>query len=204
MDINFDDPVTGKRWDLSKKEVQEKVMKDIRKEKPLCIGMSPECRLFSILQNLRKTPIDQEEWKKAVSCIDFCVQVAEYQLKMGRFFYFEHPLSATSWQLTSLSKLMHNPEVQGVVVHMCQFGRQANKGGEGEFAKKPTRVITNMPSIASGINRTCKGDRSHTYEITTESREARSAIHSTVLRCDCHRDSDLLGVCRNRSTHWRV
>ena len=54
LDLNFDDEVTGRRWDLSLEEDQEKVIRRIKKEKPLVIGLSPECTLFSALQNLRK------------------------------------------------------------------------------------------------------------------------------------------------------
>ena len=46
LDIGYEDPTTGQRWDLSDPAAQEKVVKMIRRDKPLCVGMSPDCRLF--------------------------------------------------------------------------------------------------------------------------------------------------------------
>ena len=74
-------------------------------------------------------------------CVLFCVRIAEYQMKNGRFFYFEHPLSASSWNLEALASLREPPEVEDVVLHMCQFGLEScNSEGRG-LVKKPTRII---------------------------------------------------------------
>ena len=78
----------------------------LRKDKPLVVGMSPECKLFSVLQAMRTSEIPIDEWDRAVSCVRFAVQVAQYQRKQGRFFYFEHPLTASSWRFEELVELM--------------------------------------------------------------------------------------------------
>ena len=72
LDLNHPDPITGAEWDLSEVRAQQQVWKLIRRDKPLCIGLSPECTLFSALQNLRKTEIPPEELKKAINCVSFC------------------------------------------------------------------------------------------------------------------------------------
>ena len=88
LDIDHVDEITGSRWDLSQSAAQEKVMKMLRRDKPLCVGLSPECTLFSALQNLRKTEIDKAELERAVECVRFCVRVADYQRSKGRFSTF--------------------------------------------------------------------------------------------------------------------
>ena len=54
LDIHHQDPVTGSEWDLADPAAQAKVWKMLRRDKPLVVGMSFECTLFSSLQNLRK------------------------------------------------------------------------------------------------------------------------------------------------------
>ena len=101
-------------------------MKMLRRDKPLCVGLSPECTLFSALQNLRKTEIDKAELERAVECVRFCVRVADNQRSKGIIFYFEHPLTARSWQsVDELWELMGRDDVEAVTVHMCQFELQA-------------------------------------------------------------------------------
>ena len=103
LDKLHEDPITGQYWNLSDKAVQGRVWKMIRRDQPLVIGLSPECTLFSSLQRLRKTEIPPADLAEAIECIEFCVEVAEYQRKKNRYFYFEHPLTASSLQLPCLA-----------------------------------------------------------------------------------------------------
>ena len=88
LDLCHTDPITGSTWDLSEPKAQAQVWKMIRRDKPLVIGMSPECTLFSALQNLRKTEIPPAEMQRAIDCVVFCVEVANYQRSKSRFFSF--------------------------------------------------------------------------------------------------------------------
>ena len=172
LDVDFIDPVTGSAWDLSEPRTQEKVWKMIRRDKPLVIGLSPECTLFSALQNLRKTDIPADDMAKAMACVRCCVDVAEFQISKERFFYFEHPLTASSWSMPELDKLRSRIEVEDVVLHMCSFGLTATDGdGEG-LVKKPTRILTNMPSIASGLHQRCSGDHRHVHLLSGKAKAA--------------------------------
>ena len=105
--------------------------------------------------------MNAEAWDKAVRCVQFVVRVAELQMRPGRFFYFEHPLSATSWAVVDdLIRLRATDGVEGVVLHMCQFGLMSkDQDGPGP-AKKPARVLTNLPCVA-GINKKCPGGHRH-------------------------------------------
>ena len=85
------------------------------------------------------------------------MRVAEYVICKGRCFYFEHPQSARSLNLEELLQLCQHLDVESVIVHMCRFNlMSAESEGEG-LVKKPTRVITNMISIASAIHLHCEG-----------------------------------------------
>ena len=103
LDIGNVDPITGRAWDLSKLSEQETVMKLMRRDKPLVVGLSPECTLFSALLNLRKTDLPADEMARAMSCVRFCVEIAEYQISQGRFFYFEHRVELVHAGIVSTS-----------------------------------------------------------------------------------------------------
>ena len=143
MDIEGVDPITTRTWDLSTERDQNKMMSMLDTDKPVMVGLSPPCRLFSALQNLRTTPIDKAEWEQAVAMVNFCVKVAKYQMEHGRYFYFEHPLNAKSWTATELAELRELLGVHCVILHMCAFGlTSVDEMGEG-LVLKPTRVLTN-------------------------------------------------------------
>ena len=94
----------------------------------------------------------------------FCVRVADYQRSKGRYFYFEHPLTARSWQsVDELWELMGRDDVEAVTVHMCQFELQATDSEGIGFVKKPTRILTNLPPLASALNRQCQGGHRHVH-----------------------------------------
>ena len=87
--------------------------------------------------------------------------VARCQQKKNRHLDFEHPLAASSWQLPSFEGLLNDEDVANVVVHMCQLNLSSvDESGKG-LCKKPTRVLTNLPSIAESLGRKCSGDHRH-------------------------------------------
>ena len=162
---------------MSDKATQGRVWKKIRRDKPLVIGLSPECKLFSALQTLRKHSIPEANMAEAVECIRFCIEVPNYQRKKQRFFYFEHPLAASGWRLPDLMKLKDEDDVIDVVLHMCQFHLQAVDAEGIGLAKKPTRVISNLPSIAESISRQCTGGHRHVHLISGEAKAAAEYTH---------------------------
>lgn len=67
---------------------------------------------------------------------------------------------------------MSQSDVEAVELHMCMFGLTAvDEEGEG-FAKKPTRVLTNLPSIAAAISKRCSGDHRHVHLVSGKAKAA--------------------------------
>ena len=202
LDLLHTDPVTGSTWDLSDKMVQDRVWKLVRRDKPLVIGLSPECTLFSALQNLRKTEIPRDDLKRAMDCVRFCVEIANYQRSKHRYFYFEHPLTASSWTMPELQDLMGQMDVESVVLHMCAFGLTSSDAlGEG-LVKKPTRVLTNMPGIATALDRKCSEDHRH---VQLMNGRAKAAAHYSDGFCNAivdgiktHLEYEALALCCGR------
>ena len=139
LDSKCVDLVTGSSWDLSDEKVQSKVWKLLRRDKPLVVGLSPPCTLFSALQNLRKESIPEDEMRQAMGYVRFCVDIAKYQHETGRFFYFEHPLTASSWTMPELDGLRQVDGVESVTVHMCAFGLMSSDEFGPGLVKKPKK-----------------------------------------------------------------
>ena len=174
LDIKHVDEVTGKTSDLSDPKVQNQVSKMLGRDKPLVVSLSPPCTLFSLLQNLRKTEIDPKDFAKALECVRFSVKVARYQIRNGRFYYFEHPLTATSRNLDDLQELAGEIEIEAAIVHMCRFGITSSDSEGAGLVKKPTNVLTNMASIAESIGLRCEGGIDMYNWLAAERRRPRS------------------------------
>ena len=158
----------------------------IRDEPKLVIG-SPPCTMFSRLQKLNKFMYGEDlGWmakfdvnlEQAKRYVDFCTQVYEYQRKMGRYFLHEHPLQATSWSLTSITKLENYNDVIKVHTDMCQFGMESRTGGVGSKmgpVKKPTGFLTNSPHVARELAMRCPRNHEHVHLVG--GRAAGAAIY---------------------------
>eukprot|EP00959_Pyramimonas_sp_CCMP1952_P084549 1768590-Pyramimonas_sp.AAC.1 len=71
-----------------------------------------------------------------------CMEVAQYQHSKGRFFAFEHPLYASSWETEVVRLIASLSGVRRLRVDMCVFDLQVDERGVN---KKPTRILTNHP-----------------------------------------------------------
>ena len=91
------DEITGKTWDFNKKE-DVKEFKRMRKRRRVgMLVVSPPCTKLSVLQNLRKTEMTQEEWEEAIRLAALGIEVCREQHKEGLGFVLEHPRSSKIW-----------------------------------------------------------------------------------------------------------
>ena len=92
-------PKDGQPWDLSKREVQDKVKGKVRRSKPFIVIGSPPCTAFSQLQgwncHKRDPDVVKSELKAAKAHVKVCFELYEEQRNTGRYFIHEHPSSAT-------------------------------------------------------------------------------------------------------------
>ena len=107
------DLTTG--WDFDTQADRSRAEKRINEEKPMLLIGSPPCTYMSILQELNKCiNKDNQEWldrfelnrQGAIRHIEFCVRLYRMQMEAGRYFLHEHPWTAKSWDLTSMTKLL--------------------------------------------------------------------------------------------------
>ena len=64
----------------------------------------------------------EQEKKKAVEHITFCLELLHLQRARGAYFLFEHPQSADSWDMPELVEFMQLDGVMVEVADQCMYG----------------------------------------------------------------------------------
>ena len=97
--------------------------------------------------------------------LEFSIELCHIQRRAGRGFLFEHPLSATSWEMESLERLVNMSEVHKSVFDMLRFGMTAEDvEGEG-LVRKSTQILTNVEVISDVLSVRCEGGHRHVHLI---------------------------------------
>ena len=97
----------------------------------------------------------KEEWDKAVSHINFCVELYKLQMTGGRLFLHEHPDTASSWGLESIVWLAAQDLVHCVKCDMCAFGMTATDEMGEAPVRKTTRLMSNSPEVLKRVDTRC-------------------------------------------------
>ena len=126
LDITTIDEVTGKIYDLRMQKGQTRLWGLLARQSPRLLVVSPPCATFSRLQHLRRTPMPEHERRDGLDLLEVAVKACSTQLKSGRTFIFEHPQSASSWEVPCLQQLREHPEVQVIDLDQCMFGLVSN------------------------------------------------------------------------------
>jgi hypothetical protein len=122
--------------------------------------MAPVCTPFSSLRN--SSPPEQvwQEQQAAMPMVDFCIQVAIYQIQHGRFFVWENPLRSKMWSLPQVLNLSKMNNVTWDNLDMCVFGLKDPVSRN--FYQKGMSLLHNLPpEIMVPVFRRCKQDHPH-------------------------------------------
>ena len=115
--------VTGRTWNCLEEKDREWARRMLRNDKPQLLVVCPPCTLFSQLQNLCPNGLPPERcpsaWRDALVMLEFAVELCEMQQKAGRSFVFEHPRTATSWEIGGLKRLIGTEGVFTGLLDMC-------------------------------------------------------------------------------------
>ena len=100
LDLTTNDPETGAPWDLSDGEVRTKVVGLVKEAKPYMLVCSPMCTAFSRLQALNEERRDPAIVRRELECakdhVRWVMKLCATQVREGRYFLFENPMTATS------------------------------------------------------------------------------------------------------------
>ena len=125
-------------------------------------------------------------------------------MKRGRYFLFEHPAHASSWQIAGMQELADTPGVQWARADLCEYGLET-QDAQGTLvpAKKPTGFLTNSWCMADELSKRCSG--LHQHQHLMGGRAAAAAEYSVEL-CEAmcrglrrQKDYDASGKASTRS-----
>ena len=148
-------PVTGKTWDLLNSQEQKRACNLFYRTKPKLLAAAPPLLVLA----------------KVEMAVNICLA----QHEAGRKFVFEHPSSASSWNLPSLRRLA---DITGIF----------------SFDSDLLKIYTNCETIAEFIDKRCLVDRKvdlcdafidgMLMEKIHGKREVRSDLMTVVDMCD--------------------
>ena len=98
-------------FDILKVEGRKRAMEIIERQEPSVVFMAPECAPWSQMTNINDRNLRDEKRSKYMPMVEFCVQVAIYQLKRGRHFIMENPQSSALWWQYVFRRIIEHPQV---------------------------------------------------------------------------------------------
>ena len=134
---------------------QREVLEQLDKEDPYLLVVAFPCGPWSSLSNFKD--LDRKEWEQseAFKHLQFVKRLCYSQLKRGRHYLIENPLSSQAWK--RMPWLLEIPHFS-VTMHQCQTDL---KDHNGDYIMKPTRFVTSSPMLARVLALKC--DRSHEH-----------------------------------------
>ena len=154
MTVECFGPNTG--WDFDDPEHQRAFLERQRDEMPDEVYISPDCRLWSQMQNLAARTESQqlELYNKRARHhkvhLKFVAQIYMEQVDNARHAHIEQPELARSWKTTALKDLPG----YFTIFHQCMFGSCClNPVGSWELVKKATALLTSKVTMSAAMNR---------------------------------------------------
>ena len=80
--------------------------------------------------------------------LNFTVELMEMQIAGNRYFLYEHPEWASSWNIEAIQRLMAYLEVQRARADQCQYNLEAQRGKwTCHSVMKPTGFLSNSAAL---------------------------------------------------------
>ena len=152
-------------WDFLKPDLRALSLQLLYVWNIMVLMLSPPCTAFSALQvmwNFPRLSPDRVAQIRGLGMIflERAMDAARAQLDGGRFFAFEHPANATSWDQPCVKAVMACPGVEVVQFDQCMLGltTKVNKVP----TRKRTKIMTNIPELCRRL-RPYWCDHSHVH-----------------------------------------
>ena len=104
----------------------------------------------------RRDPvIVRGELECAKDHVRWVMKLCATQAREGRYFLFEHSMTATSWFMPEVEKVARMDGVQIVKLDMCAFGMVSKDEDGIGLVKKLTSMKTSSPEVGKRLDRRC-------------------------------------------------
>ena len=133
--------------DFKKYKARAAAVKTLDTMRPLLLMIEIDCLHYTIFNrnlNYSQRPLEwQQLQNEDCPLLVFSVDMAERQIRAGRFFFVENPERSELWSQPEMKKLAQKPGVFSFVMDAGCFGAQIN----GERIAKPFRILTNFTGL---------------------------------------------------------
>eukprot|EP00434_Breviolum_minutum_P029882 symbB.v1.2.026423.t1/scaffold2638.1/size74318/2 len=151
-------------WDFFNAKHRKEFWEALEEEEPDLVVMSPECRAFSQMMNVNWEKMDPGEARRiqvrGMAMFQFCIRVAEHQIRKKKWFLLEQPQSASSWRTKAAEWLSFQEGVAMVDFDQCQFGLRL--GPLKQLVKKGTSFMLNHVGVfVEFYGKKCCGGHEH-------------------------------------------
>jgi hypothetical protein len=151
-------------WDLMMESHQRRALAELHRRRPVVLVVSPPCTLWSPLMDsnwLRMgEPLKTLRMKQGTQLLAFAMHACKIQKDAGRFFVFEHPHKAKSFEQSVVMDLEEGKNAAWrAKFDQCMFGLVSPRG---EPMQKRTVLLTNIAAVHQrfhGMN--CLGGHTH-------------------------------------------
>ena len=139
-------------FDLLTPDGRRKTMDILEKQKPTVVTMAPTCAPWSIINNINDPKTTEAQRAKYLPVVEFCVQVAMYQIRHGRHFIMENPATSAMWYQRCFVRLLLENQVSWGTLDMCAFGM---KDPYGYYYYKPTSLLHSFGEALEPVFKRC-------------------------------------------------
>ena len=151
-------------WDFFDAKDRRSFWKMLEEEDPDLVVMTPECRAFSQMMNVNWERMSADDISriqaKGMAMFQFCIQVAEAQMRRGKDFLLEQPDTAKSWNTESAKWLASQPGVARISFDQCRYNLRP--GEDERLARKGTSFMLNhLGVLAEFYDKYCQKDHEH-------------------------------------------
>jgi hypothetical protein len=166
-------------WNFLKAADRKAAKEVVMKEKPYLLALAFPCGPWSALMRLNPSKDLALRRAEGRVLIKFAIELAELQLRHGRHFLLENPLTAESWSLAELKRFLRRLECHQAVFDQCRFKL---RGPSGLLHKKPTKVVTSSEKIADRLDgKRCNKDHEHEHVMGGSRVTAAAGLYTKEL-----------------------
>ena len=152
-------------WDFTKGKDRKRFLHRLEQEEPDEVLISPECKLWSPLQELslathpeRKQVLFENRRRNHDEVLMFCAVIYEVQRRGNRHCHVEHPWGSRAWKTKAFNKMTGH----STYVDQCMYGlKLPDEKGVLKHAKKPTCFRTTKRRFKQEVECCCSGDHEH-------------------------------------------
>lgn len=128
----------------------------LRAHRPYCVIVAFDCKLWSLLSNLKSDPEILQEMRETIGrkSLKLVVEICIWQHDHGRFFLVENPAGSLAWVWEDLlRRLLSRCLAKFVISDQCAYGKVDLESGKP--IRKPTGWLSNDEVLLNHLGKRC-------------------------------------------------